>query len=88
VDLYRAMVNPTKEGVTMGNINIKAGRPNWDSEFEGLKRRRVQSDLVAEDLDIGVSFCGNPFIAKDITTMCNKHYDEQAHRFHFHKEVF
>jgi hypothetical protein len=90
VDLYRAMVNPTKEGISMGNVHIQAGRPDWNKEFEAVKYRRVHTDIISDEdgLDIGVSFCGNPFIASDITKMCNKHYDEKAHRFHFHKEVF
>ena len=60
--------------ITGLKTRTKAGRPNWDEVFLDLKNQNKGP--------ITVFYCGNPYLAKTLRTMCEKY------EFQFRKEVF
>jgi NADPH oxidase len=81
VDLYKAMLAPAAHQ-QLEDIHIWNGRPNWDSRFEEISKAHPQGE-------IGVAFCGNPMIGKDLKNMCFKHSRGRAEGiFKLHKENF
>ena len=63
-----------KDLITGLKTRTKAGRPNWDDVFLSLKNQNKGP--------ITVFYCGNPYLAKTLRTMCEKY------EFQFRKEVF
>lgn len=83
-EIYNAMMAPQKGTVTLGNfIEITLGRPPWENVFADL-----QSTTVEEH--IGVTFCGNPLIGRDLKKQCLLFSlrDNKKCKWHLHKEVF
>jgi NADPH oxidase len=84
MEIYSAMMAPQKGTVNLGNfIEITLGRPNWEQIFAD-----VQSTTTQED--IGVTFCGNPLIGKDLKKNCLVYSlrGNKNTRFHLHQEIF
>jgi NADPH oxidase len=82
VDLYMTMKAPPKEDVHMGDVIIHNGRPDWDTIFTTVSDRHIANP-------IGVAFCGNPRIGKDLKRMCKNHTNvERRTFFTLHKENF
>jgi hypothetical protein len=80
--LYVACKNPGKEPVTMGHVTVYNGRPKWPQHFGQMVK-----DCPAGD--IGVMFCGNPMVGRDLKENCRLHSSTEASRlFHLHKENF
>lgn len=81
--LYNALMNPAKGSVTMGDVTVTLGRPKWDEIFNEIHTRTTETN-------VGVTFCGNPMIGKDLKTSCLKftHKDGGRITWHLHKEVF
>ena len=63
------------------DIQLKAGRPNWDEEFHEVSQYYGKSD-------IGVVFCGAPLIAAALKEACEKHSHTGKTMFRLHKENF
>jgi len=82
-DLYKALLFPSKESKTLGDIHVHHGRPNWDIRFEEMLK-------MYRNENVGVMFCGNPYIAADLKKMCAKHSSQEAKgtKFILHKENF
>lgn len=83
MDLYTALMSPTEGTREMGNVQITLGRPKWDEIFS-----EVHS--TTREKSVGVTFCGNPLIGKDIKHHCLKYTIQDGGRtkYHLHKEVF
>lgn len=64
----------------LGPIYIHPGRPNWQERFED-----VWNDSRGEN--VGVMYCGNSFIAKDLKRECAR-WSKQSTKFKLHKEHF
>jgi len=80
-DMYRVMKCPAKH-TQLEDVHIYAGRPDWDTRFKDVAKRHP-------DGDVGVCFCGNPFIAKDLAKACHKHsHGRENGIFVLHKENF
>jgi len=67
-------------------IKIIAGRPNWKPFFEEVNK-------VSPFEDIGVCFCGNPFIGKALEKNCSNFTKQNKNTrkklvWHLHQEVF
>jgi NADPH oxidase len=65
-DIYRAMKCPADEPIRLGDVVIRKGRPKWGPEFQSVAEKVPEGD-------IGVTFCGNPFIAADLGKNCYLH---------------
>lgn len=63
-DLYSCMQRPGKH-TQMGDIHVWEGRPAWGPRFSEISAKHPTGD-------IGVTFCGNAVIAKDLKKICNK----------------
>ena len=61
--------------------HLKAGRPDWDTEFRQL------ADHYGRE-NIGVVFCGAPLIAAALKEACEKHSKNDKTMFRLHKENF
>jgi len=80
-DIYRIMKLPEKH-TQLGDIHIWGGRPDWGPRFSAIGQRHPVGD-------IGVTFCGNPFIAKDLSKECHRaSHGRQNGIFVLHKENF
>ena len=62
-------------------LRLKAGRPDWDSEYKELAG-------IYGRADIGVIFCGAPMIAAALKSSCEKLSDKEKTVFRLHKENF
>jgi len=85
-DIYAALMNPKKGTVTFGNLEITLGRPNWEAIFRSVHQRTKESN-------IGVTFCGNPAIGRDLKHQCLNFShitgpNGEVRTWHLHKEVF
>jgi len=81
MDLYRMLKVPQAQQ-RLGDIQIWNGRPKWVPRFEAIAQRHPQGP-------VGVLFCGNPFIAADLSKMCHKFsHNRQGGIFQLHKENF
>ena len=83
MQLYTALMKPSKGTVTMGDVSITLGRPKWDEIFAGVQ-------TTTAERDVGVTFCGNPLIGKDLKSNCLKFTHKEGGKitWHLHKEVF
>ncbi|CEP03297.1 hypothetical protein PBRA_003057 [Plasmodiophora brassicae] len=54
-----ALKCPSDRPTRLGNVLVYNGRPQWDTRFEEVYSRHVGQN-------IGVAFCGNPRIGKDL----------------------
>jgi len=80
--LYIALKDPQEEHHVLGNIHIHTGRPKWDGHFKEMKERNKEGD-------VGVLFCGNPKMAKDLQDNCKNFSSVETGRFfRLHKENF
>jgi NADPH oxidase len=80
-DIYRTMMCPAAH-TQLGDLHIWKGRPQWDQRFQAVAAAHPRGD-------IGVAFCGNPQISRDLREMCAKYSDVDAGRiFKLHKENF
>jgi len=80
-DLYQTMLNPPAHA-QLEDIHVYNGRPKWEQRFGDVAR-------VHPTEEIGVAFCGNPQIAKDLRDMC--HFSSRGRTqgiFKLHKENF
>lgn len=81
LDLYKTLKCPSGHTV-LGDVQVWEGRPKWDERFLSVVGAHPKGD-------IGVAFCGNPFVGKDLKEMCFKHSSlEQERIFKLHKENF
>jgi hypothetical protein len=67
----------------LDDVHIWEGRPKWGDRFKAVAAKH--------DTPVGVAFCGNPFIAKDLRKQCyitNKTRGEAQGLFKLHKENF
>lgn len=82
VDLYKALLTPSadKKKQVLGHVTVTHGRPKWNPVFE-----KIASSTVEEN--IGVCFCGNPGIGRDLTEGASR-YTNAKTTFRVHKEVF
>ena len=62
-------------------VRIRAGRPDWDSEYKELAG-------IYGRADIGVIFCGAPMIAAALKSSCEKLSNKEKTVFRLHKENF
>eukprot|EP01006_Ploeotia_vitrea_P037004 TRINITY_DN66080_c5_g1_i8.p1 TRINITY_DN66080_c5_g1~~TRINITY_DN66080_c5_g1_i8.p1 ORF type:complete len:796 (-),score=441.02 TRINITY_DN66080_c5_g1_i8:116-2233(-) len=80
-DLYKAMKCPS-EHVQMGDVHVRKGRPKWQPFFAKLASAHPKGE-------IGVCFCGNPFIGAALQENCHKFSSLESERiFKLHKENF
>jgi len=81
-DIYRVMKSPAKH-TQLGDIHIYAGRPDWDPRFDAVAQKHPVGD-------VGVTYCGNSFIAKDLAKACHRisHGRQNGGLFILHKENF
>lgn len=72
-----------KKGIALPGLEnfsiIRWGKPEWGSMFE----RKVKEVKCGR---VGVFFCGNKFMAKEIHDLCVEHSGKV--KFDFHKEIF
>lgn len=59
------MLCPPKH-TELGDVHVWNGRPDWDLLFSSVSRNHPH-------MDIGVMFCGNPMIGKDLRRQCHIH---------------
>ncbi|GAB5366399.1 hypothetical protein AAMO2058_001140400 [Amorphochlora amoebiformis] len=80
--LYRWMLDPKEKEKKFEDITVIVGRPKWGKEFKHVS-------AAHKDLDVGVMFCGNRFIGKDLKRMCAQFSSvERKQYFKLHKENF
>jgi hypothetical protein len=80
-DLYKTMLCPTAH-TQLTDVHVWEGRPKWDQRFSSISKAHP-------DQDIGVMFCGNPAIAKDLRKYCHIHSRGRTKGiFKLHKENF
>jgi NADPH oxidase len=80
-DIYRVMKCPGKH-TQLGDVHIWNGRPEWEPRFEEVAKKHPKGD-------VGVAFCGNPFIAKDLSKNCHMaSHGRKDGLFILHKENF
>lgn len=65
----------------VSDVHVYAGRPRWDNLFNRVSRKHA-------DTKIGVEFCGNPAIGKDLSKICLKMNKTRKDRFVLYKENF
>jgi NADPH oxidase 2 len=81
IDLYRIMKYPEHHTV-IGDIHIWKGRPTWDDRFQAIREAHPRGE-------IGVAFCGNPFVAAALKEKCYEYSSvEDELLFRLHKENF
>jgi len=81
LDLYKCMMAPQAH-MQLEDIHVYNGRPRWEERFASVSSTH-------QDEDIGVTFCGNPLIGKDLALMCYKFSGaRQKGIFKLHKENF
>ena len=81
-ELYRYLLRPTEPRRTFQDIQVIVGRPKWSEHFAELSKSYPNKD-------IGVMFCGNRHIGKDLKAMCAKYSSiERKQFFRLHKENF
>jgi len=81
-ELYRYLLHPTEPRHTFQDIQVIVGRPKWSEHFAELSKSYPNKD-------IGVMFCGNRHIGKDLKAMCAKYSSiERKQFFRLHKENF
>ena len=81
ITLYKAMKCPAKH-TQLGDVHVWEGRPKWSERFAAVAAKH--------DTQVGVTFCGNPLIAKDLRKQCyitNKTRGNDV-LFKLHKENF
>jgi len=79
-------VTSRPEFAEYATIKLIAGRPKWKPFFEEVNKSSPFSD-------IGVCFCGNPFIGKLLEKNCNEFTKQNKKTnkkliWHLHQEVF
>jgi hypothetical protein len=80
-DLYKCMKKPDKH-TQLGDVHVWDGRPAWNARFAAVSAKHSQES-------IGVAFCGNPMIGKDLKKQCFVHNQTRSHGFFkLHKENF
>jgi hypothetical protein len=80
-DLYKIMKCPPAH-TQLGDVHVWSGRPNWEARFAAVATRHPTGN-------IGVAFCGNPFIGKDLKKMCYLNNQKRTDgNFRLHKENF
>jgi len=81
-DLFAVMLNPPSAHNILEDIHVYSGRPKWDDHFKAV------SDMHRMG-DIGVAFCGNPQIGRDLRTACYRFSKNRPSGiFKLHKENF
>jgi len=83
VDLYKTLKCPPDSHTQLGDVHIWEGRPKWSDHFNVISRAHPS-------VPVAVTFCGNPFISRDLKKQCfltNKTRTEDA-LFKLHKENF
>jgi len=82
VDIYRTMCCPQAQPVSLGDIIVHNGRPDWPDLFS-----RIQARHIGET--VGVMFCGPDVVAKELKKQCGNFTDFNTNtRFLLHKENF
>ena len=66
MELYRAMKQPQGSGVTLDDVRLYVGRPEWKERFG-----EVSNATHAGGGDVGVLYCGNPMIGNDLQKQCH-----------------
>ncbi|GAB5364594.1 hypothetical protein AAMO2058_000983200 [Amorphochlora amoebiformis] len=80
--LYSIMKCPPTDITQLGDIYVHKGRPNWKAEFTRVKQYHPRQT-------VGIAFCGNPFIAKDLRRYSVEFTDvTQQQMFRLHLENF
>ena len=80
-DLYKCMKKPDKH-TQLGDVHVWDGRPAWNARFAAVSAKHSQES-------IGVAFCGNPMIGKDLKKQCFVHNQTRSNGFFkLHKENF
>jgi hypothetical protein len=83
-DLYELLINPRPGSVSLGDITVTRGRPDWSQVFEPVHERTSSEDVA-------VTFCGNPAIADALRNTCNEYNarrGNQGGQFRLFKENF
>jgi len=80
-ELITALLSTCDPNTGQPYLVIKAGRPNWDKEFQELMT------LYGKE-EIGVVFCGAPAIAAALKDCCQKYSTTDGTLFKLHKENF
>mmetsp|Transcript_9197 Transcript_9197/g.13801 ORF Transcript_9197/g.13801 Transcript_9197/m.13801 type:complete len:999 (+) Transcript_9197:58-3054(+) len=66
----------------MGDVYVHRGRPNWKAEFQRVKEHHPKTT-------VGIAFCGNHFIAKDLKRYSMQFSNvEEDQLFRLHLENF
>lgn len=86
--LFEILKDPPQgdETYQWGPLIIHGGRPKWDREFQYITDQNNRS-TQGENWNTGVMFCGNPIIAKDLSTQCTD-FTKSGNKFKLHKENF
>jgi len=81
-ELFAYMLNPTETEKKFNDVRVVKGRPKWDPIFQSIAKMHPKKN-------VGVMFCGNPFIGKDLKKMCIRYSSvERGQLFRLHKENF
>lgn len=81
-DLYSALKCPSDDVKRMGDVFVHRGRPVWAEEFDRIKCFHPTGT-------VGIAFCGNKFIARDLKRFSMEHSDVVHGRlFRLHLENF
>ena len=82
IELLAAMVCPHDDGIRLGNVRVYKGRPKWAPRFSEIAVKHRGNK-------VGVAFCGNPKIGKDLKALCAEYSDVKSDTFfNLHKENF
>ena len=79
--LINGMLETKDPSTGVPYIHLKAGRPDWPSEFKSIAQTHGRED-------IGVVFCGAPMIAAQLKENCEKYSSKEGTLFRLHKENF
>lgn len=80
-DLYKVMKCPAKH-TQLQDVHVWEGRPAWNARFAAVASAHPHEA-------IGVAFCGNPMIAKDLKKQCYVQNQSRTKGYlKLHKENF
>ncbi|XP_039127715.1 LOW QUALITY PROTEIN: respiratory burst oxidase homolog protein E-like [Dioscorea cayenensis subsp. rotundata] len=77
-------INHAKHGVDIVSgtrVRTHFARPNWNEVFARISSKHPGAT-------VGVFYCGNPVLAKELKKLSHESSHKTSTRFHFHKEYF
>lgn len=83
-EIHNLVINDNGKADCLTGLRSRTnyGRPNWEREFEGIKRAH-------SGCDVGVFYCGNKMMSTVLHRACNEYSDYSAKgvRFFYSKET-